>query len=79
MSAYTLNNQAAHGSPVVDKTTPTVEKATVAVGGKTVRLVVKGLVEGNIHELKSAGVTNADGGKLLHPEAYYTLNLIPKE
>ena len=27
-----------------------------------------------VHELKPAGVKNADGDSLLHPVAYYTLN-----
>jgi hypothetical protein len=79
MSAYTYIFQADYGSPVVDRSTPTVESAKVSPDGKTVRLVVKGLVEGHIHELRSAGVTNVSGAKLLHPEAYYTLNIIPKE
>ncbi|MBY0231270.1 MAG: hypothetical protein K2W96_18465 [Gemmataceae bacterium] len=79
MSAYTYIFQADYGSPVVDKTTPTVENATASEDGLTVRLKVKGLVEGNIHELKSTGVRNKDGAALLHPEAYYTLNLIPSE
>jgi hypothetical protein len=32
-----------------------------------------------VHELTVAGVRNAAGQKLLHPEAYYTLNRIPAE
>ncbi len=52
---------------------------TVGADGLTVRLKVDGLVEGNIHELTSKGVKNKEGDGLLHPEAYYTLNLIPKE
>ena len=79
MSAYTYIYQGDYGSPVVDKTTPTVEKAALAADGKSVRLTVKGLVEGNIHELRSAGVRDKDGVPLLHPEAYYTLNRIPKQ
>jgi hypothetical protein len=77
-SAYTYIFQAAYGSPVVDKTTPSVIKAVVAADGKTVRLTVEGLVEGNIHELNAKGVKSKEGTGLLHPEAYYTLNQIPK-
>jgi glucose/arabinose dehydrogenase len=78
MTAYTYIYQAAYGSPVVDKTTPTIEKATVSDDGKTVRLTVKDRVEGNIHDLVARGVKSKDGANLLHPEAYYTLNQIPK-
>jgi len=79
MSAYTYIYQEAYGSPVVDKTTPTITQATLADDAKTVRLTVKGLVEGNIHELVARGVKSRAGTGLLHPEAYYTLNQIPKE
>ena len=47
-------------------------------GRKSVRLYVDGLQEGHIHDLNAAGVRSADGLPLLHPQAYYTLNYIPK-
>jgi hypothetical protein len=43
-----------------------------------VRLIVDGLKAGNIHELSASGLKSADGLPLLHKEAYYTLNRIPK-
>lgn len=79
MSCYTYIYQGAYGSPVVDRTTPEVTKATVSPDGLSVRLEVKGIVEGNIHELTSKGVKSKDSEGLLHTEAYYTLNQIPKE
>ena len=52
--------------------------ATVAADNKSVRLVIDGLLADRIHELTSSGVKSVDGLPLLHKEAYYTLNRIPK-
>jgi hypothetical protein len=78
LQTYTYIFQSAYGSPEVDFTTPTIKSATVAEDNKSVRLVIDGLQEGHIHELISAGVKNANDQPLLHKEAYYTLNRIPK-
>ena len=77
LEAYTYIFQAAYGSPVVDRVTPTITRAEAAKDGKSVRLHINGLVEGHIHELHAPGVRSADGAALLHKEAYYTLNYIP--
>jgi hypothetical protein len=77
MKTYCYIYQAAYGSPEVDQTTPTIEKAVVAADGKSVRLWVKGLQEGHVHELTIKGVRSSAGGPLLHNMAYYTLNYIP--
>jgi hypothetical protein len=79
LSAYTYIFQASYGSPVVDPSTPTVETVVVAPDRKSVRLVVKGLVPGCIHELHADGVRSAGGRPLVHKEAYYTLNYLPND
>jgi len=78
MTSYTYIFQSSYGSPEVDQSTPTITSATVAPDNKSVRLIIDGLKAGNIHELTSAGVKSSDGQPLLHKEAYYTLNRIPK-
>lgn len=78
METYTYIFQSGYGSPEVDFTTPKITAAKVAADGKSVRLTVEGLVAGHIHELHAKGVTSATGLPLLHAEAYYTLNRIPK-
>jgi hypothetical protein len=78
MSSYTYIFQSAYGSPEVDQATPTITSAKVAADGKSVQLVVDGLKAGNIHELTAAGIKSAEGLPLLHKEAFYTLNRIPK-
>jgi glucose/arabinose dehydrogenase len=79
LKTFTYIYQASYGSPVVDATTPTITKMTVGQDGKSVRLTVKGLQEGHIHHLETPGVRSADGEGVLHPQAYYTLNYVPKE
>ena len=77
MSTYTYIFQASYGSPQVDHSTPTIEKATVGPDNKSVLLQVKGLQEGHVHELHADGLRSAAGLPLLHKEAYYTLNYFP--
>lgn len=78
MKTYTYVYQGAYGSPEVDPTTPTIEQAIVADDGKSVRLVVKGLQEGHVHELHAPGLRSSGGLPLLHNTAYYTLNYLPQ-
>jgi len=78
MTSYTYIFQAAYGSPEVDQSSPKIVSATVGADNKSVRLVVDGLKAGNIHELTAGGLRSADGLPLLHKEAFYTLNRIPK-
>jgi hypothetical protein len=77
MEAWTYIYHKDYGSPEVDKATPTIKSATVSADKKSVRLVIDGLVRGHVHNLKAPGVRSASGGKLWHPEAFYTLNEIP--
>ncbi|HUQ69243.1 MAG TPA: hypothetical protein VM165_06960 [Planctomycetaceae bacterium] len=79
LQTYAYIYQSSYGSPEVDFTTPTIKSATVASDGKSVRLVIDAVVPGHIHELTSAGVKSATGLPLLHKEAYYTLNRLPRE
>ena len=78
MDAWTYIYQAAYGSPEVDQATPKITAADVSADGKKVRLKIDGLVQGHVHHLEAKGVTSKSGGKLWHPEAWYTLNEIPR-
>jgi glucose/arabinose dehydrogenase len=79
MKTFTYLYRADYGSPEVDQTTPTITKVELGKDNRSVRLYVKGLQEGHIHDLTAAGVRGGDGEPLLHPRAYYTLNYIPKK
>lgn len=76
---YTYIYQASYGSPEVDHTKPEIKSATVSEDGLRVTLTIDGLQAGHIHEFHLKGIKSADDGSpLLHEEAYYTLNRIPK-
>lgn len=79
MSGYTYIFQSDYGSPEVDFTEPKVTSVDISADRLRVRLHVDGLKAGNIHELHADGVRSATGAPLLHKEAYYTLNRIPRE
>ena len=55
-----------------------VVKATVSKDNKSVILELDKVEPYFIHHLTAAGVRSADGLPLLHNEAYYTLNRVPK-
>jgi len=79
MAAWTYIYHKDYGSPEVDQATPVVKSAKVASDGKSVRLTVDGLVRGHVHHIQAPGVKSAASGLTLwHPQAYYTLNEIPK-
>ena len=67
-----------YGSPEVDRTVPRVNAAVPGADGRSVRLVVDGMVLGHVHEFDLAAVRSADGAPLLHVHAFYTVNRIPR-
>lgn len=80
ISGFDYLYQQKYGSPVMDKKEGIIKAILVGKDSKSVRLVVDGLREGYIHELKLAGIRSKDDHQpLLHDVAYYSLNSIPKE
>jgi hypothetical protein len=74
---FTYIYQASYGSPEVDETRPAVENVIVAPDGLSLRFKTT-LQVGHLHELKLPGLRSTRGEPLLHPEAWYTLNEIPR-
>ena len=79
IEAYTYIYQSSYGSPVVDRTFPTINSVEVAPDGLSARLKVDGMKIGSVHELHMPGVRSKQGEPLLHDVGYYTLNEIPKK
>jgi hypothetical protein len=66
-----------YGSPEVDQTVPKAIAAQVSADGLRVELQVDGLMQGHVHDFYLPDLQSAEGEKLLHSSAYYTLNEIP--
>lgn len=77
MREFTYAYREDYGGPEVDELIPKITAAKVAPDGKSVRLTISPLTQGDVHELHLDGVKNASGQPLLHAVAYYTLNEIP--
>ena len=78
MTSYTYVYHQKYGSEEVQSQPVTISKIEVTGEGKAVRLRCDGLRAGFVHELHLTGIKSAQGRILGHPEAYYTLNRIPK-
>lgn len=73
---YTYIYRADYGSPEVDKGKPAIRGLKLSADGRALHIGMD-LTVGHIHELKFPGLKNRAGGGLLHPVAYYTLNVVP--
>ncbi|MCA9026749.1 MAG: hypothetical protein KDA86_16195 [Planctomycetaceae bacterium] len=78
MTSYTYLYHSTYGSDEIETATPAITSAEVSKDRYRVRLHIDGLRELFLHELNATGVQSTSGEPLLHPEAYYTLNRIPK-
>ena len=79
LETYTHIYAGFYGSPEVDHTKPKVTKAEVADDKMSVRLYLDNIAQGHIHDFHLPELKSADGEKLLHKRAYYTVNEIPKQ
>lgn len=73
LESYTYLLHETYGSDEVDQQQLAITSATLDADTQRVRLVVDGLREGYVHELRATGVSSIDGEPLLHDAAYYTL------
>jgi len=77
LKTFTHVYKSGYGSPEVDQTTPEVRSATVASDGLQVRLKLSGMMKGHVHHFDMSELCGENGEKILHKDAYYTLNEIP--
>ncbi|MBA4191394.1 MAG: hypothetical protein C0467_25725 [Planctomycetaceae bacterium] len=78
VSSFTYIYKSDYGCPETDTRFEMVGKVKLSDDGKTLSVPVGGLRKGRVFEIRLDGITTADGEKVLHPEAYYTLNELVK-
>ncbi len=66
-----------YGSDVFDKKECKIKGIKLSEDGLTARLILDGLREGYMHEIKCEGIKSTTGNHLLHDFGYYSLNSIP--
>ena len=79
MTAYTHLYYSNYGDKRQDEHPVKITSATVSKDGKSVLITLDKMQPYYVHGLSASGVRNTDGLPLLHPEAFYTLNRIPKK
>ena len=78
MSSYTYKYSSAYGGDEIDTKSLKIAKIIPAGDGLTVRLIVEGLRPLYVHELRTSHLKSVSGRSLDFPNAYYTLNRLPK-
>ena len=79
LATFTHIYRQGYGSPEVDQTTPVATQAVVSPDRMTVNLKVDNRVQGHVHDFRLPAIRSSTGEKLVHADAYYTLNEIPRE
>ena len=78
MISYTYEYSSSYGGDEIDTEKLRVVSTDLSEDGKTVTLKLDGLRQYFVHELHVGELKSAEGRKLDFPNAYYTLNRIPK-
>jgi len=77
ISAFTHPYHGAYGGPEIMQHTPAVKSVSLAADGLSANLVLDKLDQGFVYEVDLANLRSRDQEKLLHRNAFYTVNEIP--
>lgn len=78
MTSYTYQYSSKYGGNEIETKQHQLSGIEVTGDGMNVRFRVKGLRPLYVHELKTKRIQSTSGRRLDYPDAYYTLNRIPK-
>jgi hypothetical protein len=77
VSAFTHPYHAGYGGPEIEQHSPGVSAVAIAEDGMSATLTLEKLRQGFVYELDLESLRSRDGEKLLHRNAFYTVNEIP--
>jgi hypothetical protein len=78
LSSFTHPYHAGYGGPEIEKRRHGLQSVVLDEDGLTATINLESLDRGFVYEFDLAGVRSRDGEELLHRNAYYTVNEIPK-
>jgi hypothetical protein len=78
VGSYTYQYVSQYGGPEVDRRSEPVTNAKLSADGKTLSITGPNLKKGRVYEIQLDGIKNESGDKLLHSDAYYTINEVVK-
>jgi hypothetical protein len=78
VKSFTYVYKSDYGCPETDTRAEKVGGVKLSKDGRTLSVRSSGLAKGRVYEIRLTDVKAADGGPVLHPEAYYTLNELVK-
>ena len=76
--SFTYIYHSTYGCPETDTKAESPTGQTLSADGKTLSVTLPGVAKGRVYEFRFEGVATNAGEALLHGEAYYTVNEIPK-
>lgn len=78
LGTFTHPYHGGYGGPEIEQTKPVVKSVQLAADGLSAKLVLDKFVQGHVYEFDLGGLRSRDKDELLHRNAYYTVNEIPK-
>ena len=79
ISSFTHIYHAGYGGPEVDQTAPEVKSVKLSADGLVATIELSKLKLGHVHEFDLGALRSRDKEDLLHRNAYYTVNAVPKD
>ena len=77
VKSFTYTYFGNYGCPEIDPRVEKVSATKLSADGKTLSFDVAGRRPGRVYDMHFTDISTEDGEKLLHEDAYYTLNEIP--
>lgn len=78
IKTFTHEYHAGYGGPEIDATAPAVKSVALAEDGMSATIVLDTLTKGHVHAFDLGALRSRDHEELLHRNAYYTVNEVPK-
>jgi len=79
VTTFTHGYHQGYGGPEIDQATPRVKSVALAKDGLSATIVLDKITLGHVHAFDLGALRSLDKEELLHRNAYYTVNEVPKK